>query len=236
ATRGRWWCRGRGRWCKRATRGGGPAGGGGLASFAGSRGVGGGRTTIFLGGGRRRPRSGGSPGALRRGTKTRRGSRVPKGEGGRADWRVRTWEGWHPHQTLSLLATWFLTQETRRGKHPDAGAERAAGAGEDRWHPEPSAGLPSASADSSHEEPPIASQRRSPALSLATTEPPAAPTVSPTVMTDTVELKSRARIVSAVQRDITQEDGSQQQGTCRAHASKGTRIIARRLIWSRSGA
>src|SRR5262249_25511090 len=51
-----------------------------------------------------------------------------------------------------------------------------------------SAGLPSASADSSHEEPPIASQRRSPALSLATTEPPAAATVSPTVMTDTVEL------------------------------------------------
>jgi SRSO17 transposase len=92
-----------------------------------------------------------------------------KGEAGLADYQVRTWEGWHHHQTLSLLATWFLTQETRRGKNPDAGAERAASAGDDRWHPEPSAGLPSAGADSSHDEPPIASQRRSPALSLATT-------------------------------------------------------------------
>ena len=39
-----------------------------------------------------------------------------KGEAGLADYQVRTWEGWHHHQTLSLLATWFLTQETRRGK------------------------------------------------------------------------------------------------------------------------
>ena len=41
-----------------------------------------------------------------------------KGEAGLADYQVRTWEGWHHHQTLSLLATWFLTQETRRGKNP----------------------------------------------------------------------------------------------------------------------
>jgi hypothetical protein len=29
---------------------------------------------------------------------------------------VRNWPGWHRHQTLSLLAAWFLTEETRRKK------------------------------------------------------------------------------------------------------------------------
>jgi len=47
-----------------------------------------------------------------------------KGEAGLADYEVRTWRGWHHHQTLSLLATWFLTQETRRGKKGHAGADR----------------------------------------------------------------------------------------------------------------
>lgn len=37
-------------------------------------------------------------------------------EAGLADYEVRTWRGWHHHQTLSLIATWFLTQETRQGK------------------------------------------------------------------------------------------------------------------------
>jgi SRSO17 transposase len=50
-----------------------------------------------------------------------------KGESGLADYEVRTWRGWHHHQTLSLIATWFLTQETRRGKKSDAGHHRAAG-------------------------------------------------------------------------------------------------------------
>jgi SRSO17 transposase len=39
-----------------------------------------------------------------------------KGEAGLADYEVRTWRGWHHHQTLSLVATWFLTEETRQGK------------------------------------------------------------------------------------------------------------------------
>jgi SRSO17 transposase len=34
---------------------------------------------------------------------------------GLADCEVRTWEGWHHHLTLSLLASWFLTQEKQRG-------------------------------------------------------------------------------------------------------------------------
>jgi len=44
-----------------------------------------------------------------------------KSEAGLADYEVRTWRGWHHHQTLSLLATWFLTQETRQGKKIHAG-------------------------------------------------------------------------------------------------------------------
>jgi SRSO17 transposase len=42
-----------------------------------------------------------------------------KGETGLADYQVRNWYGWHHHQTLSLLAAWFLNQETRRGKNTD---------------------------------------------------------------------------------------------------------------------
>jgi SRSO17 transposase len=42
--------------------------------------------------------------------------RRAKGETGLAQYQVRTWNGWHHHQTLTLLATWFLTQEKRRGK------------------------------------------------------------------------------------------------------------------------
>lgn len=39
-----------------------------------------------------------------------------KSEAGLADYEVRSWPGWHHHQTLSLLAAWFLNQETRREK------------------------------------------------------------------------------------------------------------------------
>jgi SRSO17 transposase len=39
-----------------------------------------------------------------------------KSEAGLADYEVRNWTGWPHHQTLSLLATWFLVQETERGK------------------------------------------------------------------------------------------------------------------------
>ncbi len=48
-----------------------------------------------------------------------------KGEAGLSHYQVRTWRGWHHHQTLSLLATWFLTQEARRGKNLDTRADSA---------------------------------------------------------------------------------------------------------------
>lgn len=50
-----------------------------------------------------------------------------KSEAGLADYQTRSWAGWHHHQTLSLIAVWFLVQEARRGKKSDASADRAAG-------------------------------------------------------------------------------------------------------------
>ncbi len=38
-----------------------------------------------------------------------------------AEYQVRNWIGWHHHQTLSLLAVWFLTQEDVRGKKIHSG-------------------------------------------------------------------------------------------------------------------
>lgn len=39
-----------------------------------------------------------------------------KSDAGLADYEVRSYGGWYHHQTLSLIATWFLVQESRRGK------------------------------------------------------------------------------------------------------------------------
>lgn len=50
-----------------------------------------------------------------------------KSEAGLADYQTRGWIGWHHHQTLALIAVWFLVQETRRGKKIDARVDRAAG-------------------------------------------------------------------------------------------------------------
>jgi SRSO17 transposase len=49
-----------------------------------------------------------------------------KSEAGLSDYEVRTWAGWHHHQTLSLIATWFLIRETRRGKKIYAGTDSAS--------------------------------------------------------------------------------------------------------------
>ena len=49
-----------------------------------------------------------------------------KSETGLGDYQVRNWRGWHHHQTLSLLATWFITRETLRGKKIHSRVDRPA--------------------------------------------------------------------------------------------------------------
>jgi SRSO17 transposase len=39
-----------------------------------------------------------------------------KGEAGMDEYQVRTWEGWHHHMVLSVIAVWFLIGETHRGQ------------------------------------------------------------------------------------------------------------------------
>lgn len=55
-----------------------------------------------------------------------------KSEAGLADYQVRNWIAWHHHQSLSLLAAWFLNQETRRGKNPGSGADEPSDEATDR--------------------------------------------------------------------------------------------------------
>jgi SRSO17 transposase len=96
--------------------------------------------------------------------------KTAKSEAGLADYQVRTWEGWHHHQCLSLLATWSLCEEARRGKNTDArfdGARaaradsRAARPGPESQHPDP---------EVPHRQPPTQTQRGGPPLPLATTQ------------------------------------------------------------------
>ena len=39
-----------------------------------------------------------------------------KGEVGMDEYQVRTWHGWHHHMALTLIAVWFLIEETHRGQ------------------------------------------------------------------------------------------------------------------------
>lgn len=92
-----------------------------------------------------------------------------KGEAGMADYQVRNWRGWHHHQTLSLLAAWFLNRETRRGKNPDARVDDAAVAsvarGTDRGAPKGEHHAPALSP----KHPLAATQRAGPSLSPSLT-------------------------------------------------------------------
>lgn len=60
-----------------------------------------------------------------------------KSEAGLADYQVRNWKGWHHHQTLSLVATWFLVGEARRGKKMDTGHYCPADSRRYRFDPSP---------------------------------------------------------------------------------------------------
>jgi len=63
--------------------------------------------------------------------------RRAKSEAGLADYEVRNWKGWQHHQTLSLLATWFLVTEARRGKKMDSGDHRPTNPPRHLRHPSP---------------------------------------------------------------------------------------------------
>ena len=58
--------------------------------------------------------------------------RRTKGEAGLAQYQVRTWDGWHHHQALTLIAAWFLTREKRRGEKGGSVPLRA-GVANDHW-------------------------------------------------------------------------------------------------------
>lgn len=88
-----------------------------------------------------------------------------KSEAGLADYEVRNWPGWHHHQVLSLIATWFLASEARRGKKIHAGDHRSTNP---RRHRNVAAGrlrLRHTNEDFQEQNPPIDPKRRSPLLS-----------------------------------------------------------------------
>ncbi len=93
-----------------------------------------------------------------------------KGEAGLSDYEVRTWRGWHHHQTLSLIASWFLTQEASRGKNVDTRAHRAPASLVHRCHLTPSPWLRANRLHLPHRDAPPATQRTSAPLSLEETQ------------------------------------------------------------------
>jgi SRSO17 transposase len=92
-----------------------------------------------------------------------------KGQAGLADYEVRTWEGWHHHQALSLIATWFLTQETRRGKNTHARADAFPAALGYRLANPPASGCRPSIPHSANHDPSAGTHRRSSLLSLEKT-------------------------------------------------------------------
>jgi SRSO17 transposase len=92
-----------------------------------------------------------------------------KGEAGLADYQVRTWVAWHRHQILALLAAWFLNQETRRGKNPDARVNDPASADADRGTDRSPPAGPRIPCSVPPQHPLAATQRTSPPLSPSLT-------------------------------------------------------------------
>jgi SRSO17 transposase len=82
-----------------------------------------------------------------------------KSEAGLADYEVRNWKGWHHHQTLSLLATWFLVTEARRGKKMDPGDHRTTSPRRHLRHPAPQARMRYALSNTARTPAPTRAQR-----------------------------------------------------------------------------
>lgn len=73
-----------------------------------------------------------------------------KSQAGLSHYEVRNWRGWHHHQVLSLIATWFLVCESHRGKKTIASDY---GATDSRWHRHALAsGLPIRHADNNRQK------------------------------------------------------------------------------------
>lgn len=92
-----------------------------------------------------------------------------KSQAGLSHYEVRNWRGWHHHQVLSLIATWFLVCESHRGKKMDAGDYRPA---DSRWHRHaPASGLPMRHPDQNRQQQnsPLAPKRASTLLPLQST-------------------------------------------------------------------
>lgn len=93
-----------------------------------------------------------------------------KGEAGLADYEVRTWRGWHHHQTLSLVATWFLTQEARQGKKTHSGRHRSSSPHHAGFAAASKAQLRPARIDQPPSDSPIATDRTRKVLPLEKTQ------------------------------------------------------------------
>ncbi|MGH9693188.1 MAG: IS701 family transposase, partial [Bryobacteraceae bacterium] len=92
-----------------------------------------------------------------------------KSETGLSHYEVRNWRGWHHHQVLSLVATWFLICEHHRGKKMDASDYRSS---DSRWPGDaPASRLPLRHADQNRQPQNTspAPKRRSTLLSLQST-------------------------------------------------------------------
>jgi len=92
-----------------------------------------------------------------------------KSQTGLSHYEVRNWRGWHHHQVLSLIATWFLVREAQRGKKVDPGDHRAA---DPRRHSTASPSrspLRHADPNRRRQNTPIAPKRTGPLLSLQST-------------------------------------------------------------------
>ena len=89
-----------------------------------------------------------------------------KSQAGLSDYEVRNWRGWHHHQVLSLIATWFLASEARRGKKIHTRDDRSANP---RWHRDAATGrlrMRHTIQDRQEQNSPIDQKRRSSFLSL----------------------------------------------------------------------
>jgi len=89
-----------------------------------------------------------------------------KSEAGLADYEVRNWAGWHHHQVLSLIASWFLVCESHRGKKMDSGHYRAANPRRGGHAPAGRLPLRHAHENRHQQNPPPAPQRTSTLLPL----------------------------------------------------------------------